>query len=211
MKNIFYTYAHIDPRTNEVRYVGKGKDRRAYSLTQRSGHHKNWIQHLKSLNLKPIIQIIKKDITEIEALHMEILLIDEYKREGIRLTNSTNGGEGSSGYKHTEKSLLKMSELKKGKDPHNKGKPSSKETKKRLSDSHKGIFPSKETRIKLSESKSGKKNHNSKQVIDITTGFVWDTLSEASRIYGIKAPTLCLYLNNESKNKTNLRYIEDLV
>jgi hypothetical protein len=57
-------YILIDPRTNMVRYVGK-----ANNVTQRYRahlnrarkhqiHKKNWIEQLKRLGLKPIIEIV---------------------------------------------------------------------------------------------------------------------------------------------------------
>jgi hypothetical protein len=64
---MFYVYAHLDPLTNEVRYIGKGKDRRAWSFSHRKGHQKNWINYLKNLGLKPIVQIIIDNLSESEV------------------------------------------------------------------------------------------------------------------------------------------------
>jgi hypothetical protein len=84
----------------------------------------------------------------------------------------------------------------------------SEETKARISASHKGLklgikLPL-EVRMKMSKSSA---KHRSKKVVDIATGFVWDSCLEAADIYGFKRETLSAYLLNKIKNKTNLRYV----
>jgi group I intron endonuclease len=49
--------------------------------------------------------------------------------------------------------------------------------------------------------------YNGKLVVDITTGFIWDSAKEASEIYNIKYSSLKSMLNGRRKNNTNLKYI----
>lgn len=89
-----YVYIHKDPRTNKVRYVGKGSGKRAWDLKKRYSWHKNWILNLKSLNLKPIVQIIKLFNTAREAFVYEKALIKSYRDSKEPICNTTSGGEG---------------------------------------------------------------------------------------------------------------------
>ena len=47
MNNVYYVYVHRRNDTNEVFYVGKGKNRRAYSKTGRNQH---WCNIANNLN-----------------------------------------------------------------------------------------------------------------------------------------------------------------
>lgn len=100
-------YALVDPRTKEVRYIGKSssgltrpKNHTKLSHLQKDKTYKgNWIRQLVRLNLEPEIIILqnshnKKDLTEIEKQY--ILL---YRKLGAKLTNLTDGGEGTPGLK----------------------------------------------------------------------------------------------------------------
>jgi len=82
----------------------------------------------------------------------EILWIKKYRELGKNLYNFTDGGEGMSGWKHSEETKKKMSEARKGKSP-------SEEHKKKISESLKGRKVPKETLTKVSKSISGDKNH----------------------------------------------------
>lgn len=92
-------YTLTDPRTNEIRYVGK-----ANNITQRYKahlnrarkhqiHKKNWIESLKREGLKPIIYVI--DIVPInEWIFWETYWISQIRSWGYSLINYTNGGDG---------------------------------------------------------------------------------------------------------------------
>jgi hypothetical protein len=260
--NIFYVYLHIDPRSNQVRYVGKGKENRAFTLTHRSARHKNWINKLKSLGLIPIIQIIENNLSEEEAFSKEKYLIAEYRSRNVDLTNLTDGGEGISGYKHTQETRKKVAEAGKGRTVTDEtrekiskgliGKKRSQETKDKISllhkgrpSWHKGKVRSEEFKNKVSASKRGKPqtqkarqssisnssfkkgfipwnkgmlgwnsgsdNYRSKEVIDINTGFIWISLTQAAEVYGMSFRTLHNWLTGISPNKSSLRYVKDVV
>lgn len=61
-----FIYVLIDPRTNEIRYVGKTvnpKNRfKAHKCLKaaKGGHLSSWISHLRKLNLCPEMQIIEE-------------------------------------------------------------------------------------------------------------------------------------------------------
>lgn len=106
---MWYVYLHIDPIKNKVFYVGKGKNRRAYSLSNRNKYHKRIVSKIKEKGLTPIIQIVKMFETENDAFDYEKFLIKKYRDEGIKLTNFTDGGEGLSGHEFSEEHKRKMS------------------------------------------------------------------------------------------------------
>jgi NUMOD3 motif len=94
---MFYTYAHTKP-DGTIFYIGKGKDKRAWSKNGRSTHWKNIVAKYKNYD----IQILANWDTEQEAFDHEILLISCFKDMGYKLINLTAGGDGPSGYKWTE-------------------------------------------------------------------------------------------------------------
>jgi group I intron endonuclease len=102
---------------------------------------------------------------------MEKFLISIYKKEKCGCYNMTDGGDGATGYKHTEENKKKISESNKGRINPYKGrkrKPLSDETKKKLSEAHKGKIISEETRKKISTANKGKKrSEESKKRISI--------------------------------------------
>lgn len=102
----FYVYLHRKKTTGEVFYVGKGTRWRAGNKVQRNIF---WKRVVKKHGL--IVEIVERNIQEWYALELERDLIAYYGRRDIGtgcLVNLTDGGEGSSGYKHTKNSLFKL-------------------------------------------------------------------------------------------------------
>ena len=168
-KGIYY---YIDKKDNQIVYVGKDSN-----IDKKKRHR----EHLAppKYNEQPINRILQNnpdryiyqvlweidDCTDNHLNQMEIFYIKKYDPQ----FNFTEGGEGTTGYKHSEESRKKMSESQKGKVPWNKGKINvySEETRKRMSEVKKGKAPwnkgkinvySEETRKKMSKSKKGE-NH----------------------------------------------------
>ena len=81
MKNIFYVYTWTDPDTAIVFYVGKGRDNRAYRnhYAQRCSNKLARILD-RGYNMNSVVSIISQNMTEDEALDLEVQLINEYKR-----------------------------------------------------------------------------------------------------------------------------------
>jgi hypothetical protein len=103
----FYVYAYL--RTNGTPYyISKGKNGRAWSKSHNVHLPKN----------RSSIVILEGNLTEIGALAIERRMIKWYGRKDNKtgiLRNKTDGGEGSSGYKHTNEAKEKISKIHKGK------------------------------------------------------------------------------------------------
>ena len=97
-------------------------------------------------------------LTEKEAKMWEIRLIALFKTNCTKYKNPsygynlTDGGEGTIGYKHTDEAKRKMSDAKRGKEPWNKGVPSSDETKQKLRESRLGHIEPDEQKEKIKNS-----------------------------------------------------------
>jgi len=149
-------YEHLRNDTNEVFYVGIGREeKRAFSKHGRNPHWKNIVNKVGYT-----VNIIHKDIDHKEAKKIEILLIEKYGRKNLglgNLVNMTDGGEGVLGLIFSDEARQKISEA-------NKGKTFSEETRQKLSEANKGdkhpMFGktrSEKTRKKMREGHRNKK------------------------------------------------------
>jgi len=96
--DIAYIYALIDPRTNEVKYIGKTIDpkKRFYQhISERLlyKHYKaKWIQNLHDQNLRPIFKVLEicplENYEKREAYHISLYDFNQ-------LTNSDERGQGN--------------------------------------------------------------------------------------------------------------------
>ncbi len=102
MAGVWSIYILKDPRTHEVRYVGMthGVRRRfaehLYSTKRTRTRVASWIQSLLKIGLKPVLEEIETGRGE--WAERERFWIAEYRRHGSRLTNHTDGGEGTVGW-----------------------------------------------------------------------------------------------------------------
>jgi len=99
----YYVYLHKRVDDHKIFYVGKGFNSRAISK-----HNRNKYWHNVVNKHGYYIEYAAKDLSEEEAFELEIFLIQECKLSDIKLVNMTDGGEGSSGFKHSEESLEKI-------------------------------------------------------------------------------------------------------
>lgn len=99
----FCVYMHKRP-DGSVFYIGKGLKQRAYDLSpsRRTIHHKNIVNKYGKANIG--ITVIPC-MSECEALALEKAHISIARFSGVELVNLTNGGEGVSGHKATDKQL----------------------------------------------------------------------------------------------------------
>lgn len=139
--NNFYVYVYLDPCkpgnyeyngitfSHEPFYVGKGKNYRYKLHTYNNSKHvinkflQNKINKIKrSIGSLPIIIKYKSNLKESESLLLETELIRIIGRRNEKtgpLVNLTNGGEGVSGKKHSEKTkkILSDKQKKRFEDP----------------------------------------------------------------------------------------------
>ena len=136
---MFYTYIYF---INGIpKYVGKGSRDRWKSHRKSNSRLGRVLRKIYRLTDSWIIPTIIFHDTEQIALAEEIRLIREYGREDLcvgTLLNLTNGGDGSSGHKHSESHKKYMSEKQSGVKNPFYGKDHSQEIKRLLSDLHKG-------------------------------------------------------------------------
>lgn len=109
MDTIFYHYALADPRIDDpiqrVRYIGRSTvsirrrfwAHRSSAKRGKKSHHDHWIRQLQELRLEPILIDLGAGPD-----WRETQLILHWRHLGAPLTNHSNGGEKSPGFKETE-------------------------------------------------------------------------------------------------------------
>lgn len=142
-RKVYYVYVYLNPTkpgpfnygkwkfSHEPFYIGKGKLDRAWShiniTDTRNKFKQNVLNKIQRLGFLPIILIKRKNLTEKQALTLEINLIDKLGRRDLKLgplTNLTAGGEGLSHPSVTTRNKLRQANL---------GKTQSVETRARRS------------------------------------------------------------------------------
>ncbi len=97
---MIYIYALIDPRDNQIKYVGKTKNtkRRLYEhlceiKSKRNNKKVNWLKCLNKLDLLPELFILD-EVREQEWQFWEQYWISQCKNWGFKLKSQSKGGEG---------------------------------------------------------------------------------------------------------------------
>ena len=220
--NDYYVYIYWRLDTNEPFYVGKGRGNRWRRLDRNNKHF------IRIINKHSIaVEIIKNNLTEKEANDIECWLINELvfeygysidipnnrsKEHGCHLVNATWGGEGASGYKHTEENKKRISkscklsweneELKKKVSARNVKRWEENENyRKKMHEklrgennpmygknAYEGKTKEEMEQIgkKISEKSKGKNNGNAKSIICLTTKKIFYTVQDAMNEYNIK-------------------------
>jgi hypothetical protein len=99
----YYTYAYLREDGTPY-YIGKGKNRRAFDRKK----------HTVFVPSKDRIIFLKQNLTEEQSIRHEIYMIAVFGRKDLGtgiLHNKTDGGDGCSGYFHSEKHKKRMSKL----------------------------------------------------------------------------------------------------
>ncbi len=103
----FTVYALVDPRDDEIRYVGvtsQAVHKRYYGHIHESKrdtltHKRAWIRSLLNEGMLPTLAVIHDDVADHETLvQLETQYIIDYIEQGYSLTNITKGGDGILGY-----------------------------------------------------------------------------------------------------------------
>ena len=158
--NRFYVYSYLREDGSPY-YIGKGSGRRIKE-TRRT---------IKAPFDKARIVILKKDMNEQEAFQYEIELIKKYGRKnnetGI-LRNLTDGGEGTSGLKHSDAAKANLRERNLGKKHSDAAKAKMREakltenlsdaTREKIKEAQLGKIVSDDTKEKIREARLGKKH-----------------------------------------------------
>ncbi len=176
-------YILSDPRTDEIRYVGKTTRvlaRRLREHLQAAGlkkhtHKTHWLLQLKELGLKPLIEEVEVTAVADEA---EMFWIEQFRALGFKLVNSTVGGEGRRcGSKLPAETRAKMSAIHMG--------------KKRIpfTDLHKANIATARARQQFTaetRAKMGKSHEKVRPFID-QYGRIYQTQAEAARAHNLNS------------------------
>lgn len=147
-------YGLCDPRSGELRYIGKTSKDPNKRLTRhasdarlgQSGHKNNWIRVLLALGLVPEIFIIED--VDGNGADEEVYHIAQFRAMGCNLTNATEGGEGKPGWVPSPENLERM---RAAQQAAKKANPVSPETRERLRLSHLGKVRSPKARAKFAD------------------------------------------------------------
>lgn len=104
----YYAYVHARPESEDasgIFYVGKGKGKRAYDFNRRAQNPH--YARIVAKNGSPVVGIIDCSSESI-AFDLECGLIKCLRRMKVPLSNLSNGGEGQSGYRHTDETKIKI-------------------------------------------------------------------------------------------------------
>lgn len=143
MTAIFYVYEHWRPDKDVCFYVGKGKRKRAYSFV-RGPRYNRVVKKLARLGMCVEVRLVHGTLTESEAFKIERERIAFWRSVSVELCNHTDGGDGTSGYKHSPATRAKIAAKA-------TGRKASKETRRKMGKSRKGAKHSAESIAKISE------------------------------------------------------------
>ena len=220
---MFYIYEHIRPDTNAIFYVGKGSGNRCNITQHRNPYWKNIVAKAGGFIVNKIAENLDSEL----AYLAEQERIDQLKRLDVKLANKTDGGEGPSGYRHTEEAKRKIGLSHVG-ETHpaygkpmpehtkqallnaNKGRPLSAEHRKKVSEAGKGRIKSLDTRTKLSQAKQNGGHH---MAVSIRyDGVLFDCAKSLANHLGMNHSTIRsrVYLNPQKWGYEVLGYTKDL-
>ena len=168
----YFVYCLIDPRSEEIRYIGKTVATLPTRLSQHiyaarnnkwRSHVNSWIKSLLKIGERPMIEALTAVSDKLILGKEEIRLIAYHRKRGVRLTNLTDGGDGAPGRILSSKSIEKMRRSHLGQPGYWAGKKRPVETGRKISASNKGrkvwnkgIPMSEEQRTKVSANRKGK-------------------------------------------------------
>ena len=172
---IVYRHRRLDK--NEVFYVGIGKkEARAFDMVNRN-HIWKGIKSRSEVD----VEIVASDLSWELACELEQLMISEYGRIDLHtgsLANLTDGGEGTIGTKHSQETKDKRANS-------NRGKKRTQQTRLKISQALTGKKLSEQHIEKLRTSHLGQLSSNAQQVLDLQTGFFYDSLRNGCLSVGV--------------------------
>lgn len=204
-----FIYGLVDPRTGEVRYIGKtvnGERRLRSHRSQMKGdrsHKGAWLRQLRKLGLTfemNVLEVASPDL----LLERESVWIAFGREQGWPLTNLTNGGEGLHGHKFSQEHREKISIANRGRkltedqrsrfleairsrDPSSRTAPPrregplSTETRRRIGEAHRGM-----KKIWSDEGRTRFVASHGKPVIHVQTGMTFSSVKAAATSLGLE-------------------------
>lgn len=127
----FYVYEHWRLDRDECFYVGKGAGRRAYMMNGRNRHHSAIQAKVSREGFGIEVKMVATGLSENEAFTIERERIQFWRNVGADLANMTDGGEGASGCKKSDRARLLQSKRM-------SGVPKTPEHRAKISEAHKG-------------------------------------------------------------------------
>lgn len=209
----YLIYALVDPRTGEIRYIGRSskgllRARNHWATAselQKSTYCANWIKSLVILGLIPTVFVLEswEKISNARLNKAERKWIRRYKKKNARLTNLTDGGEGNLGCQVSLETRAKMSRAQKRRPDKEdvkrlllaQAKSSwTKEHRKNLSRSLKGRIYSSETIEKMRSAK------RKKTPVRRNDGVLYPSVCAASRALGVHSKRIFEVLSGKCKS-----------
>jgi len=204
---MFYTYAHYKPLTNELFYIGKGKLNRHLSKNSRNKH---WHHIVNKHGF--VSKILAWWDSEQEALEHEKLLIASFKDLGISLCNVTEGGDGISGFKHTQETKNAFSTKRKG-IHFRKTYDITEATRTKMRNSQLGRKHPEEVKKKISEANAGSNNAmygkpsaTRRKVLCLNTNKIYDSITDAAKELNLSNSKITLVCQGKRKHTGNYKF-----
>jgi len=151
-------YALVDPRTNEIRYVGYTSDQverlmehQRPSALKGNTYKNKWIKSLLKEGVIPQLIVISYHESANLLPQAEIAAIKYHREIGCKLTNGTDGGDGGATMTGKTMSIEARAKISK----FNQGHVVSIETRKKLSIAKLGVKNSPEANAKISKAHKG--------------------------------------------------------
>jgi len=187
----FVVYGLFDPRTNELRYIGKtinperrreGHLKPCYLNRSPRNHRAQWIKSLLAEGLEPIFRVLLACASADDLYAAEQRMIKQAKEAGTRLTNATDGGPGRHGYilstEERKKISLKVSAYQK-KHPTDH----TPETRAELRRLQLGRKHTDKTRSNMSSA------HGGRPFVEVGSGMIFLSQTEAVEFFGWRRTT----------------------
>jgi len=181
-------YALTEPDTGEVRYIGVTKGPAKYRLrdhiryAEKGGatYRCKWIRSLLRDGRIPKLLILEETTNRDREEHW----IERYRSNGARLTNLTDGGDGSAGRRLSPEEIERRTKSR-------AGYTHSATTRQRISESNKGRIIKPESIEKMRASKTGKKLSEEKRVTHCKNGHSLTGDNLHIEVYGSRRCKTC--------------------
>lgn len=202
--NNYKVYKHTNLHNGKV-YIGitckdvamRWKNGKAY---QKGTHFRNAIDKYGWDSFAH--EVLLENLSEDEAKRKEVELIALYKSNDREYGyNTTSGGDGASGLKHSDETKQKISERQKGirKSP-------ATEFKKGMIPWNKGKKASEEYRRAMSEAHKGKASPKRKKVVCVETGVIYDSVTKAAEDVGSSSTTISAVCQGKLKTSKGYKW-----